>query len=63
MEQYVFKALNRTNDNVEALSRELGRQRRRVTVTRLLVVLLAVKVVRMSRDIYELRQRQEGAGV
>ena len=63
MDSYIYKALGRTNDRVDALCQALYKQRGKITRSRLVVAALVIKVALMSREIDELRQRLEGAGV
>ena len=63
MDSYLFKALNRTNDRLDNLCRSLNKQRGKITRSRVVVVILVIKVALMAREIDELQRRLEGAGV
>ena len=60
MESYYYKALTRTNDRLDAISRILCKQKSRNTKTTIIIILLVYRIYCLNEEVKDLRKKVEG---
>lgn len=60
MESYFYKALTRTNDRIDAVSRILCKQKSKNVKTAIVIALLWYRTHMLSEEVKKLRNKLEG---